>query len=179
MPIQAVELAKAVFDRNEGLLFRALDGLDADELHVRVGADANPIGWLMWHLTRVQDNHFSAMEGKEHAWVTEGWNERFGRGAKPAGDRGRGHTTDEVGEFVSPDVEMLLAYYGSVRGHTNAFLDSLSEADMDRQVPNLTGDGGTVALHERLEMCLLDTLQHSGQIAYLRGLIKGHGWLPA
>ena len=175
MAIQAVELAKAVFDRNEGILLRALDSVSAEDLHEQVGPDSNPIGWLMWHLTRVQDNHFSAAEGKEHAWVTEGWQDRFGRAEQPVSDRGRGHTSDEVTAFRSPDVETLVGYYRAVRGHTNTFLDSLSEADMDRPVPNVEQDGGTVPLRIRMEMAMVDTLRHSGQIAYLRGLIKGQG----
>ena len=179
MPVQAVELAKAVFDRNEAILVQALDGLDDDALHRRVGPDSNPIGWLMWHLSRVQDNHLLAMEGKEHAWISEGWNERFGRGSHTPADRGRGHSSDEVAAFRLPGVETLVAYYKAVRGHADAFLDSLTEPDLDRQVPNLTDDGGTIPMHVRLEMCLVDTLQHSGQIAYLRGLIGGKGWLAA
>lgn len=179
MPVQAVEIAKAVLDRNEDFLFPALEGLGEEALHERVAPDSNPIGWLMWHLTRVQDNHLSAMEGKAHAWISEGWNERFGRGSQPPADRGRGHTSEEVGAFRSPGVETLIAYYRAVRGHTDAFLDSLTEADLDRDVPNLAGDGGMVPMHVRLEMCLMDVLQHSGQIAYLRGLITGKGWLAA
>ena len=178
MVIQAVEIAKAVFDRNEAILLRALEGLTVDELQVQVGPDSNPIGWLMWHLSRVQDNHFSAMEDKEHAWVTEGWNEKFDRADKPTSDRGRGHTTEEVADFRPPDVDTLIAYYRSVRAHSAAFLDGLTEADLNRPVPNLAGDG-TQPMRERFEMSLMDTLQHSGQIAYLRGLIKGKGWLPS
>ena len=56
MVIQAVEIAKAVLDRNEAILLRALEGLTVDELQVQVGPASNPIGWLMWHLSRVQDN---------------------------------------------------------------------------------------------------------------------------
>ena len=94
MVIQAVEIVKAVLDRNDAILLRALEGLTVDELQVQTGPDSNPIGWLMWHLSRVQDNHFSAMEDKEHAWVTEGWNKKFDRADKPTSDRGRGHTSE-------------------------------------------------------------------------------------
>jgi len=31
----------------------------------------------------------------------------------------------------------------------------------------------------RLEMTLVDNIQHSGQIAYLRGLLKGKGWFAS
>jgi uncharacterized damage-inducible protein DinB len=181
MTIQAAEMAKAMLDRNEKILFKALDGLNNEDLHTRLGPDSNPIGWLMWHLSRVQDNHFSAMEGKEHAWATEGWMDRFdwrGEGSDPRWpeQRGHGHTSDQVAEFQSPDVETLMAYYQAVRTYTNAFLDTLTEADMDRPVPSMAADGSTVPLHDRIEQCLLDTMQHSGQVAFLRGLIVGKGW---
>jgi hypothetical protein len=37
-----------------------LDGLDEDALHWRVDGGSNPIGWLVWHLTRVQDDYHAA-----------------------------------------------------------------------------------------------------------------------
>ncbi len=174
MAIQTVQFAKAVLDRNEGILFEALNGLDAEDLARQPGPDSNPIGWLMWHLTRVQDNHLSAMEETEHVWVRERWYERFGR-SDDASDRGRGHTSDEVREFRPPGVDVLLGYYKAVRGRTDAFLDGLSADDLERQVPNIAGDG-TVPMRVRLEMTVVDNIQHSGQIAYLRGLLKGKGW---
>ena len=177
MAIQTVQFAKAVLDRNEAILFEALDGLDAEELHRQPGPDSNPIGWLMWHLTRVQDNHLSAMEGTEHLWVSGRWYERFGR-SDDASDRGRGHTSEEVREFRSPGVDVLLAYYEAVRGRTDAFLDALSAKDLGRPVRNLAGDG-TVPMRVRLEMTVVDNIQHSGQIAYLRGLLKGKGWFAS
>ena len=177
MAIQTVQFAQAVLDRNEAILFEALDGLDTEELHGQPGPDSNPIGWLMWHLTRVQDNHLSAMEGTGHVWVTGRWYERFGR-SDDASDRGRGHTSEEVREFRSPGVDVLLAYYKAVRGRTYAFLGTVSAEDLDRPVPNVAGDG-TVPMRVRLEMTVVDNIQHSGQIAYLRGLLKGKGWFAS
>ena len=177
MPVQTVQFAKDVLDRNETILFEALNGLGAEELRRQPGPDSNPIGWLMWHLARVQDNHLSAMESTEHVWVRDRWYERFERGDDPS-DRGRGHTSEQVVAFDPPDVDTLLGYYKAVRGRTDAFLDGLSEADLDRAVPNLAGDG-TVPMHVRLEMTLVDNIQHSGQIAYLRGLLTGKGWFAA
>ena len=177
MAIQTIQFAKAVLDRNEGILFEALDGLDAEELHRQPGPDSNPIGWLMWHLTRVQDNHLSAMEGTEHVWVRDRWYERFDRSGD-ASDRGRGHSSDQVREFRSPGVDVLLAYYRAVRGRTDAFLEAVSAEDLDRPVQNVAGDG-IVPMRVRLEMTVVDNIQHSGQIAYLRGLLKGKGWFAS
>lgn len=51
-------------------------GLGADELAHQVAPDTNPIGWLLWHPTRVQDAHVDARSGP-----------RAGRGvsARPSG----------------------------------------------------------------------------------------------
>jgi uncharacterized damage-inducible protein DinB len=178
MTIQAAQLAKDVLVRNEGILLKALEGLTPDILQHQPAPDSNPIGWLMWHLSRVQDNHVSAMAGKQHVWVTEGWNARFGREHLPTSDRGRGHTSDQVREFRAPDATTLIAYYEAVRVETHRFLDGLSEQDLDRPVPAVEGDG-TVPLRTRLEMVIVDCLQHSGQIAYLRGLLQGKGWFAS
>jgi hypothetical protein len=36
-----------------------VEGLDAGQLTEPPSEGANPIGWLVWHLTRVQDHHIS------------------------------------------------------------------------------------------------------------------------
>ncbi|HEU5108625.1 MAG TPA: DinB family protein, partial [Micromonosporaceae bacterium] len=35
----------------------AVEGLGPADLRWTPGPAANPIGWLVWHLTRVQDDH--------------------------------------------------------------------------------------------------------------------------
>ena len=178
MTIPAAQLAKAILDRNEAILLPALDGLSKDDLHWQPGPDSNPIGWLTWHLSRVQDNHVSAMAGKQHVWATEGWNAKFDRADRPPTERGRGDTSEQVRAFQAPDAATLTGYYRAVRAATNTFLDGLSESDLDRPVPAVEGDA-TIPLRTRLEMVMLDCLQHSGQIAYLRGLLKGKGWFAS
>ena len=177
MAIQTVQFAQAVLDRNESILFEALDGLDVEALHRQPGPDSNPTGGLMWHTPRVQDNHLAAMEWTEHVWMGVRWYGRFGR-SEDASDRGRGHTSDQVREFRSPGVDVQLAYYKAVRARTDAFLETVSAEDLDRQVPNVAGDG-TVPMRVRLEMTVVDNIQHSGQIAYLRGLLEGKGWFAS
>ncbi len=168
-------LVKDVLDRNEQILMGAIEGLDQQELHAQIEPGANPIGWLLWHLSRVQDNHRSAMDGTPHVWIKDGWFEMFGRSSDPS-DRGRGHTAQQVHEFATPELDTMIGYYRAVRSHTDAFLAALDDQQLEREVPDLTG-GATVPLQKRLEMLLVDCLQHSGQIAYLRGLIREQGWM--
>ena len=36
-----------------------IDGLDSEQLSYQPSEGANSIGWLVWHLTRVEDNHIA------------------------------------------------------------------------------------------------------------------------
>lgn len=169
--------AREILERNEAILLGAVEGLSLDDLHWQPGPESNSIAWLLWHLSRTQDNHRSAMDLTPHVWVAEGWHARFGRSADPA-DRGRGHTAEEVTAFRVPDLDTLLGYHTAVRARTDAFLSRATEEDLERQAPDVMGSG-TVPAHHRLQMMLVDNIQHSGQVAYLRGLLKGRGWLAA
>src|SRR3712207_7179550 len=57
------------YDQIHESVHRSLDGLTPEDLHRRPGPAANPIGWLAWHLLRVQDDHVARSEerrvGKE------------------------------------------------------------------------------------------------------------------
>ena len=46
---------KDALDRNERYMLSAVEGLSPEELRRRPAPESNPLGWLMWHLTRVQD----------------------------------------------------------------------------------------------------------------------------
>ena len=172
------QFVRELLDSNEYVLFGALDGLTVEDLHRQPASDSNPIGWLMWHLSRIQDRIVSVMQGKDEEWISGGWYEKFGRDRDPA-DRGRGQTSEEVAAFRAPDVATLISYYKDVRTHMNAFLDALLDADLERPVPRpgRSSTGETVPLAERLYDLVRDNVQHTGQIAYLRGLFRGNGWL--
>ena len=53
-------------------------GLSDDDLAWRPDPEANSIAWLVWHLTRIEDDHVSGVAGDEQAWMAEGWADRFG-----------------------------------------------------------------------------------------------------
>ena len=169
------QYTKNLLDRNEELIAAALEGLTPEELHRQMAPDTNHVGWLVWHLSRVVDRNVAAMSGTDQIWVTDGWHAKFGREPDPE-DRGAGHTPEQVAAFRAPDVETLLGYHRAVLTVTDAFLASLSAADLERQVPAVRG-GGTVPLSTRLQGVVNEAIHHGGQVCYLRGLIRGNGWL--
>lgn len=137
-----------------------------------------PIGWLAWHIARVQDSNISNLQGIGQAWTDDGWHEKFGMPADPR-DFGPGHvqTPEMVGVFRAPDAQAILDYHDAVRVRTLAYLDTLSDADLDRVLDEPRFDPlPTVGV--RLVSVCEDNLQHAGQLAYLKGLMREGGWYP-
>ncbi|MFZ0666418.1 MAG: DinB family protein [Acidimicrobiales bacterium] len=149
-------------------LHHALEGLSEEELSVRLDRDANSICWLAWHLTRVQDDHVSAVSGADQVYLTGGWADRF---ALPMDvhETGYGHSSEQVG-LVRSDSETLLGYYDEVHEQTLRFIDSLTDDDLDRVVDDHWDP--PVTLGVRLVSVINDDTQHVGQAAILRGIIE-------
>jgi Protein of unknown function (DUF664) len=156
------------FGRIRGIVLDVLDGLDGDALEFRADADANSICWLIWHLTRVQDDHVADAAGTPQVWVSGRWNERF---ALPLeiGDIGYGHTSDEVAVVRAP-TSLLAEYHEATYRQTVAFLRELTDADLDKVVDE--GWDPPVTMGVRLVSVMVDDLEHVGQAAFVRGLIE-------
>ena len=160
------------FGRVDQVLEKALEGLTLDDLNLQSRPDCNSIGWLTWHLTRAQDRAISDLMREEHLWVKDKWHARFNRPPN-ATDTGYGHHPADLAEFKSPDVQTLMEYHHTVLERTKRYVINLSETEFDREIdhPRFPTVGA------RLLAVISDNLQHAGQVAYLRGLQKGKGWL--
>ena len=65
------------FGRIRETVSDAVYGLTPQQLAHRIDTDANPIGWLIWHLTRIQDDHVAAAFGVPQVWSAGGWPAAF------------------------------------------------------------------------------------------------------
>ena len=146
----------------------AVAGLDVDQLTEPVDRGANPIGWLIWHLTRVQDHHVSEILDDSQVWIDGEWASRFGLEADPA-NTGYGHSTAEVAAVRPEGPDALVEYLDAVDQRTQSMLEQLVAADLDRIVDRRWDP--PVTLGVRLISIADDCLQHAGQAAYLRGLL--------
>jgi Protein of unknown function (DUF664) len=162
----AAEVLGEAFGRIRGVVRSTLDGLSADDLTRRPEGAGNPVGWLVWHLARVQDDHVADAFGGEQVWTSQGWAERFGLGLDP-GDTGYGHVPEQVAQ-VRVDPGLLLGYLEAVHAVTAEHLSAVTDADLDRVVD--TSYDPPVTLGVRLVSVIGDCLQHAGQAAYARGL---------
>jgi len=148
------------------LVPRVVDGLSPDQLQRRVDGRGNSIAWLVWHLTRVQDDHLCDAAGTEQVWFVDGWQTRFDLDL-PGGDTGYGHAAEDV-ERVRAGAELLTGYHAAVAEASERFVRGLSTDDLDRVVDERWSP--PVTLGVRLVSVLSDCLQHLGQASYVRGL---------
>jgi uncharacterized damage-inducible protein DinB len=156
------------YGRLPDLVRSAVEGLTPEDLRWTPGPTANPIGWLVWHLSRVQDSHIAELLGDQQVYVRGPWAARFGLEPDPR-DTGYEHTIEEVGIVRPETAQALVEYYDAVHERTLELLRGVTEADLDRVVDERWDP--PVTLGVRLISVLDDDLQHAGQAAYVRGLL--------
>ena len=163
------ELLIEVFGRVTEHVHEAVDGLEPDALLTAPIPGANPIGWMVWHLTRVQDEHMAEILGEQQVWVSGDWARRFGVEADPE-NTGYGHSPDDVTAVRPESAAALIEYYEVVAARTNEFLAKVTAEDLDRVVDDRWDP--PVTLGVRLVSIVDDDIQHGGQASYARGLLE-------
>jgi hypothetical protein len=162
------DLLADAFERIRDAVHPAVNGLSLEELAFRPDGESNSIAWLVWHLTRIQDDHVAGLDGNEQVWTANGWADRFGLPLDLA-DTGYGHGPEDVAAVTAADL-LLLGYFEDVHEKTLRFVRSLSETDLSRVVDQSWDPPVTVSI--RLVSVIADDLQHVGQAAYVRGILQ-------
>jgi Protein of unknown function (DUF664) len=168
--MDANALLLELYARIPPLVHGAVKGLTPEQLMHRPTPRANHLGWLIWHVARVEDHQPAEVGGYQQVWVSEAWAGRFGDPVDPD-DHGYGHTSEQVAGVRTTSAEDLLAYADAVHERTLEFLRGLGDGDLDRIVDRNWDP--PVTLGVRLISVADDCLQHLGQAAYLRGLLVG------
>jgi hypothetical protein len=157
------------FGRIREVIHRVVGGLTPEQLAFRVDPEANSIAWLVWHLTRIQDDHLAGVAGTEEVWISQGWLERFGLPFDPR-DTGYGHRAEEVAAVQVDSGELLVGYYDAVHEQTARYVERLGDADLARIIDRSWDP--PVTLGVRLVSVIADDLQHAGQAAFVRGILQ-------
>jgi len=166
--VTVADLLADAFGRIREEVHAAVDGLNADDLTYQPDPDSNSIGWLIWHLLRVADDHLADASGAGQVWTDDGWADRFGLDRDPA-DTGYGHGPGQVAKVTVTSAELLTGYGDAVIQRALDYVRGLSDPDLDRIVDRRWDP--PVTLGVRLISVISDDLQHAGQAAYLRGLL--------
>ncbi len=167
--LSAVDVLRDAFGRTNESLPDLVAGLSVEELLWRPDPEANSIAWLVWHLTRVQDDHVAGVGKVEQVWTADGWVERFGL-PYSVDATGWSQTPDEVGAFTLEDPDLLVGYQAAVHELTMLVLDREDATALTRVVDPRWDPPVTAAV--RLVSVADDMAQHAGQAAYVRGLVE-------
>jgi hypothetical protein len=162
------------FGRIRENVANVLDGLTPEQATYRVDPDANPVSWLVWHLTRVQDDHVADAFGEPQVWTAGKWAARFGLPPLST-DHGYGQSRDQVAMFADAcsALDLLLAYHEVVYAQTISLVAKVTDEELDRVVDERFSP--PVTLGVRLVSVLDDDMQHVGQAAYVRGILDRRG----
>ena len=144
-----------------------LDDTPAADLVTPPAPQANTIAWLLWHLTRVLDDHLAGAFDQEQVWTSGGWVDRFGLPFPPEA-HGFGQSWAQVQEVRSRS-ELLRGYHDAVQDAVTQWIEDLDTAALDRVVDERWDPPVTLAV--RLVSVINDCTQHVGQAAYASGIL--------
>ncbi|MBC7269449.1 MAG: DUF664 domain-containing protein [Streptomyces sp.] len=167
--MHAKDILIEAYARIQEEVHAAVEGLGLDDLNTRPSPDSNSVSWLIWHLTRVQDDHIADAFGLDQVWLTQDWQKRFNLDL-PRHDTGYGHSAARVAKVRVDSGDLLTGYHDAVHEQTLTALRGLTAGDLGRIVDERWDP--PVTLGVRLVSVLSDDLQHVGQAAYVRGLLQ-------
>ncbi len=170
-PVTLNEFAIVQMEAAHRVLKQAVDGLTAEQIYQQPSTDTNSIGWLAWHLSRWKDRFGSIVHGEEHVWVSQGWAEKMGIEPERTG---LGDTLEQVAAF-RPSTDLLFGYVDAAHAASVERIERMTPEQLDGDFQYIEGRPAR-KVWQGLASGASDYYQHSGQIAYLRGLITGYGW---
>ncbi|NUP75134.1 MAG: DinB family protein [Sinomonas sp.] len=178
----AISILEDGFGRVRESVEHALLGLSPEQLVRQPAPAANSVGWLVWHLSRITDDHFAELAHvlggaepprKRERRIPPGqlwseWRDRLGT-LYPEGSTGNGHTPEQVAAFPRIEPVLLSEYHAAVHERALETLRSLVPEDFGKIVDLRWDPPVTAAV--RIMSILNDATQHVGQAAYVRGLL--------
>jgi hypothetical protein len=162
----SAEILADAFGRVQETVHEVVRGLTSSQLAERLAPDANSIAWLVWHLTRVQDDHVADAFGVPQVWTEYG--KRFELPFEPS-DTGYGHTPEQVARVTVPSADLLTGYQDAVHEQTVRLVSGITDPDLDRVVDEAWDP--PVTLGVRLVSVIDDCAQHAGQAAFIQGIL--------
>lgn len=169
--MQTIEFVEALLNRLQKSLSDAVKELTPQEMAYRPGPEANSIAFITWHILRSEDQNFQVrLQDKPMIWDVEGWGQKLGISAKP-GEFGFGYTPEQVAGFPALAPSILLEYAQAIRNGTLQYVRSLNAQSLERKIQHPAF--GEMTVGQLIARVMGHLTEHTGQIAFLRGLIKG------
>ena len=164
------EFIKIELERLQQGINRATNDLTPAELKWQPNSEGNPIGFLLYHITRTEDRFIQAsLQGKQPIWISEKWYEKMNIPENDSG--GFGYTEETVAAFNVPELGILREYFEVVRTRTVGLLDNTTPEKFDEiiNVPPF----GELTVGALWVIIVGHHTQHAGEISYIRGFQRG------
>ncbi|MBI4287054.1 MAG: DinB family protein [Chloroflexi bacterium] len=169
--METKDFIETLLQRNQQSVADATKGLTQQDMARRPTSDANSIGFILWHIVRAEDRNFQAtLQKRPQVWETGQWAEKLGIKAGP-NEFGFGYSEQQVAAFPVPDPSLLLEYAATVRKQTLEFVRSLTTQKLNERIQHPAF--GEMSVGQLIGRVLGHVAEHTGQIGYLRGIIKG------
>src|SRR5262245_17430415 len=129
-PMEATEMFLVRHPRMHARIARVTEGLTDDEIRGHVHPDANPLAWLLWHMTRSEDAAVNLLVTDGRQVLDAAWAGRLNVARR---DIGEGMTMAEVDQLCAAiDLSALAAYRAAVEKRTVSVIGTLTPAALDR-----------------------------------------------
>lgn len=147
-------------------LRKVLSGLSEDERRYQPDPMANHVDFIAWHMARNEDWTISQCLPAEELWTDASWRDRLGFATD---SDGCGFTPEDAAALPRYAMDGLLDYFAAARDRTRQFVARLDEDDLTRT----PFANNPTTLGQAIGHLVVEQSQHLGQIAYVRGLIRG------
>ena len=155
-------------------LLKAIERLSIEEARWMPTPESNHILWILWHIGRMEDMWgWYLRGGGESAWIEGGWANRLGIDAKR---NGAGDSIDQVRNFPDLEVKEVTEYWQVSRNLLIPAIKQISNEMLTIKRPAIWTHAPDRAptLLWVLGRLPVENGQHTGHIAYIRGLYSSN-----
>jgi hypothetical protein len=172
------QFIKDTLAREHSQLQGLITNLNENDIYWQPGPEANSIGWIVWHMLRVEDMWIQFFSQKQiEVWESGNWHIRFGLQKRETGFQ---HTPEQVNNFPHLPIELVLEYGEIVRNNTLDYLKHMQYEDFHvtpwSDKPSMWWHDFSIL--DMLNQLMGELYQHLGQIAYILGLKNGFEAVP-
>jgi hypothetical protein len=163
--MKAAELLQTIISEMNMVLLSDVKDLTPEHLAWKPAPGANPIGFIFWHLVRIEDEFVSDLLEKPSIWESEKWDAKLGMDTKA---HGMGFQEPEVDKVAALPLAEIMGYAKLVIQTVDDYLKSLDDDKLD-VAPNPEKPKRTIAMILR-NFILAHGWWHIGEIKYLKGM---------
>ena len=153
----------------EGTL-NAVKDLTPVQLTWQAVPDANPIGFLLWHVARSEDAYFNRwIQPAGEVWETGGWYRRLNL---PLRETGNSWNAEQVSRFPAIPLADLVGYMAAVQ---ESSIEVLKGLDIKRLGEKPRPDRPTLTIANLLQNLTNHESHHQGSIEFMIGIMRSKG----